>query len=786
MFRKALSVLSVILLLIQTNVFPVLVLAQEVELTSENEEEVHETVDEETLPLVAEEKVLVFVVTEPDLALASTTSPVTENIAEDTQEVVSLTTDKEDYYPTEIVIISSKNLSPNYQYLLVISSADEPAVTSSISIQTDNLGGFVYAYQLDGTYRPNYLVQLFDQSGSLVATTTFLDSKPNTVTVNTQNPNPVEKGQNVTFNVTVNFNGNSNSCTANLSASGLPTGVGVVSFSPASLVSTGGNVSSTLTLSTSSTTPTGSSNFTVTATPSGCQSGSSAQSGNGSLVVSVGDTEKPVGSISIDSGATYTNSRSVSLSFPGTSSDVVTMELRNGMVGSFQSPITYVTPYAYTLPENGDGEYTVSVRFTDGAGNQSEGIISDTIVLDETFPTDPTDVSTTSHTAPKNDTTIDMVWTVAGSIPGATDATSGVDGYSYEFSNGATDVPDNTKDLEETATGITSTSLTDGTWYFHLRTVDNAGNWTSTVHSGPFVVDTTAPTGSITSHSGGETVSGFVVVTADASDSLSGVSSVLFQYKRDDGVDTFHDIETSLTSPFSANWDTSSLDLDTYILRIIVTDGAGNEFTSTEVSVDLAAVVSGELSATPSQTTAVITWTTDKPTSSRVVYDTVSQSALGSAPNYGYAFSTSTFDSLVKTTNHTVIITGLSDGTLYYFRTISEGSPIAVGFEKTFKTLTYAGAPSSTGGGAVAGISTSVDLFLEPLLTFLSPTLVEASEDEGGGEVLGEETQAEDENEGVEMSVDSDGSRSKSWVWVTVLLAGTTIFLVLLKGRRNK
>jgi hypothetical protein len=57
----------------------------------------------------------------------------------------------------------------------------------------------------------------------------------------------------------------------------------------------------------------------------------------------------------------------------------------------------------------------------------------------------------------------------------------------------ATWTPTHTKSYEETWAGGTFTATSDGDWYFHLATVDNAGNWTGTVHLGPFRIDTTPP-----------------------------------------------------------------------------------------------------------------------------------------------------------------------------------------------------------------------------------------------------------------------------------------------------
>ena len=55
-------------------------------------------------------------------------------------------------------------------------------------------------------------------------------------------------------------------------------------------------------------------------------------------------------------------------------------------------------------------------------------------------------------------------------------------------------IPDQTKDIKKGVEATTSTALADGnSHYFHIRSVDNAGNWQSTVHLGPFFIDTTPP-----------------------------------------------------------------------------------------------------------------------------------------------------------------------------------------------------------------------------------------------------------------------------------------------------
>lgn len=130
----------------------------------------------------------------------------------------------------------------------------------------------------------------------------------------------------------------------------------------------------------------------------------------------------------------------------------------------------------------------------------------------------------------------------------------------------------------------------------------------------------------------------------------------------------------------------------------------------------------------------VITWFTNLPATSRVVYDTVSHPELGTPPNYGYAFSTETFDQNPKVTYHTVTIFGLNSNTTYYLRPISSASPEIFGKEIMFTT-----------SGAVAEESESPEIKEEvpPQKTTVSAPQVPPSETEGqefgvGGEIPGQ------------------------------------------------
>jgi putative cell wall-binding protein len=204
---------------------------------------------------------------------------------------------------------------------------------------------------------------------------------------------------------------------------------------------------------------------------------------------------------------------------------------------------------------------------------------SGVIGTDTVAPTDPTLSSSTATATPSNDPTITV------DLSGATDGTgSGVDGFGYSWTQNATETPDAVKDLEQTASAVT-TSVADGTWWFNLRTVDAAGNWTNTAHLGPFVIDTTSPTDPTTlwspSHTPGTwspnpTVNAFW--SADATDTGgSGVDGFSVSWSMDDTEtpDAVKDMEESTTATFTAlpdGW---------WWFNLRTVDNAGN-WTSTE------------------------------------------------------------------------------------------------------------------------------------------------------------------------------------------------------------
>lgn len=100
---------------------------------------------------------------------------------------------------------------------------------------------------------------------------------------------------------------------------------------------------------------------------------------------------------------------------------------------------------------------------------------------------------------------------------------------------------------------------------------------------------------------------------------------------------------------------------------------------STVVDITAAAsakpVISNIATSNITQTSVTITWTTNIPATSYVVYDTVSHADItgATAPNFGYAAKTDEIDLSTKVTSHTVTVTNLNPGTKYFFRVLSRG-----------------------------------------------------------------------------------------------------------------
>ena len=201
----------------------------------------------------------------------------------------SITTDKNDYEPGQIVTITGSGFQPKEQVDIYFHEFPEeypdifspPSRTSRAIFQSPNL------LRKKSIFGRVFTLTAIGGASGFTAQTAFKDARLNTINVAGQNPNPVSAGSNATFTVTVGFNGNATSCTVDLSISGLPVGASFVSFSQNPVTGSGvAGVNSILTISTNAALAGGTHPFTVTAaTRSGCQNHPASLTGNANLVV---------------------------------------------------------------------------------------------------------------------------------------------------------------------------------------------------------------------------------------------------------------------------------------------------------------------------------------------------------------------------------------------------------------------------------------------------------------------------------------------------------------------
>jgi hypothetical protein len=183
-----------------------------------------------------------------------------------------------------------------------------------------------------------------------------------------------------------------------------------------------------------------------------------------------------------------------------------------------------------TAYDGSSGGLYVGGFFTTAGGIPSSRIAAWRCAPDTTAPSDPASLSSTTHTP--------GVWSTANVIGvawgGATDVGgSGLAGYSVLFDSEPATVPDETIEVPQTSGPFvySSAALADsGSYFFHLRTCDHAGNCSAGTQLGPFKIDATPPgaVSSLTSSShpvGVPTADATVDLTwTDAADATSGVA----------------------------------------------------------------------------------------------------------------------------------------------------------------------------------------------------------------------------------------------------------------------
>ncbi|MBI4802056.1 MAG: hypothetical protein HY796_05995 [Elusimicrobia bacterium] len=124
------------------------------------------------------------------------------------------------------------------------------------------------------------------------------------------------------------------------------------------------------------------------------------------------------------------------------------------------------------------------------------------------------------------------VWNITSNDPqfdwsGASDSGSGIAGYSYELHYSQSFTPDTA--LEPAGASKSYVDVPDGIWYFHIRTKDNAGNWSPTATYGAVKLDLTAPTFTAIGPSRDPAKGGQTTLTIVASEQMNESSATITQ-----------------------------------------------------------------------------------------------------------------------------------------------------------------------------------------------------------------------------------------------------------------
>lgn len=197
----------------------------------------------------------------------------------------------------------------------------------------------------------------------------------------------------------------------------------------------------------------------------------------------------------------------------------------------------------------------------------------------------------------------------------------------------------------------------------------------------------------------------------------------------------------------------------------------------------LGLAISNEAATAVTENEALITWGTNKPATSRVVYDT----ALGvfqpnNPPNYGYAFSTPEFNgpaSVNGNTSHVIPLTGLTTGVVYYYRVISTASPPTISFEHSFQIK-----PGTVSNQSVQEIFAQAQIKNQPSPSVsTSNTAVNHATTTQASPDLKPQVNAQDNGD---FLAQTSGLGGLAWQWWLLLLGIIIIVYLLLRRRREE
>ncbi len=321
---------------------------------------------------------------------------------------------------------------------------------------------------------------------------------------------------------------------------------------------------------------------------------------------------------------------------------------RAGSGDDWSAIVPVVSVTNLTSYQNGQNDFYV--RSVDAAGNIADGYTVVHYYYNNEAPIAPGGLTVTPPNATANSFAFD--WNEPTSV-------SGIKGYYYSVN--AQPTINNSVYTETRSTGTMPAATQQGFNTFYVVAIDNSGqiNWGSYSHI-EFECNTSAPgvpNRPIISDSSDRNSSDWALTIKWQVPSV-GVVSKFFVYRSTD--QTTYTKIASISSV--AYTDTGLSSTSTYSYKITAVDSAGAESafssivtkTPTGKFAEPPLIVSGpDFKSTA--TTAVVTWSTDRPSSSFVAYSV----------DDSYNESRGIVDGV---TSHKVILTGLQPGTNYHFK----------------------------------------------------------------------------------------------------------------------
>ncbi len=409
----------------------------------------------------------------------------------------AISTDKMDYAPGETATITGRGFQAGE--VVRVKIHEDP--------HTPQERGFDVTADGDGNFSGDYLVMDYDLDMKFVvgargltsgrtAQTTFTDANPQTIAVAAPTSATVTQGATAAYgNVTVQVGGNTTPCTVTLGVTpALPTGAAAV-FGTNPNTTTGANIVTSLSVTTSASTPAGTYTFQVTGSNgAGCQGPGPTASNTLTLIVNsatvnttttVSNAVATYGDSSVTLNATVTPA-----SGPAVNNGSVTFTVKQGptTIGVATTDTTVVAGAAsvsYALPAGtAAGPYTIEASYSGATGfNASSGTGSltintkgltitasnksktygDTVVFDQTTPSGDFSVAGLINADTVDSITLTSAGaaataTVAGSpytiVPSAAVGT-GLANYDISYVNGSLTVE--ARDLTITAADKTKT-----------------------------------------------------------------------------------------------------------------------------------------------------------------------------------------------------------------------------------------------------------------------------------------------------------------------------------------